>query len=281
MFVYAEIKPLIGELLISINGLDFDRHNEIINKANERLSNLKNEVPPDAESVFNELYVLDRLRGMLVAYCSTWSRIIKSEFSDSWSSLQDALGLLGEIKRLSACGQDHLLDYFENQLVELEKLYPYNVFFSVGMVVDWFKCSICGEDIDSFGCPHIHGQLYGGRMAYGIAQNITKLEHVSIVKHPEDKRCVVKYDDDGPQFNPIRYLSDIIKSRKIELLHFGKLEFNKKIIKNPDFKKLSRNEPCFCGSGKKFKKCCIDKNMLETDHVDIVAQPVNLDEVLA
>ena len=21
-------------------------------------------------------------------------------------------------------------------------------------------------------------------------------------------------------------------------------------------KKMSRNEPCFCGSGKKFKKCC-------------------------
>lgn len=23
--------------------------------------------------------------------------------------------------------------------------------------------------------------------------------------------------------------------------------------------KLGRNEPCYCGSGKKFKKCCIDK----------------------
>jgi len=24
-------------------------------------------------------------------------------------------------------------------------------------------------------------------------------------------------------------------------------------------KKIGRNEPCFCGSGKKFKKCCINK----------------------
>lgn len=24
-------------------------------------------------------------------------------------------------------------------------------------------------------------------------------------------------------------------------------------------KKLGRNEPCHCGSGKKFKKCCINK----------------------
>lgn len=23
--------------------------------------------------------------------------------------------------------------------------------------------------------------------------------------------------------------------------------------------KIGRNDPCFCGSGKKYKKCCIDK----------------------
>ena len=25
-------------------------------------------------------------------------------------------------------------------------------------------------------------------------------------------------------------------------------------------KKVGRNDPCPCGSGKKFKKCCLDKN---------------------
>ena len=25
--------------------------------------------------------------------------------------------------------------------------------------------------------------------------------------------------------------------------------------------KLSRNAPCFCGSGKKYKKCCLDKGL--------------------
>jgi len=27
--------------------------------------------------------------------------------------------------------------------------------------------------------------------------------------------------------------------------------------------KIGRNDPCYCGSGKKFKKCCIDKPSLE------------------
>ncbi|MEK6867634.1 MAG: SEC-C metal-binding domain-containing protein, partial [Nanoarchaeota archaeon] len=24
-------------------------------------------------------------------------------------------------------------------------------------------------------------------------------------------------------------------------------------------RKLGRNDPCYCGSGKKYKKCCLDK----------------------
>lgn len=28
-----------------------------------------------------------------------------------------------------------------------------------------------------------------------------------------------------------------------------------------DLPKYGRNEPCPCGSGKKFKKCCIDKEL--------------------
>ena len=30
-------------------------------------------------------------------------------------------------------------------------------------------------------------------------------------------------------------------------------------------KKVGRNDPCVCGSGKKFKKCCEGKSVLETE----------------
>lgn len=33
---------------------------------------------------------------------------------------------------------------------------------------------------------------------------------------------------------------------------------DERLIANP-FKKWPRNLPCFCGSGRKFKKCCDDK----------------------
>jgi hypothetical protein len=30
--------------------------------------------------------------------------------------------------------------------------------------------------------------------------------------------------------------------------------------------KLGRNEPCHCGSGKKFKKCCLNKNKISLEN---------------
>jgi len=33
-----------------------------------------------------------------------------------------------------------------------------------------------------------------------------------------------------------------------------------------DMKKVGRNEPCPCGSGKKYKNCCLDSGKYETTH---------------
>lgn len=279
--IYSEIKPLIRKLLFSLNSLNFHEGNEAVEELKAKLAAAKEKWSTDSERLLNELYVMNRFIYMLASYTEMWSKILKMEFSSSWHSLQDALGLLRQIKRLSDRRQSHDIDYFENQLLELERLYPYNVFLSIGAIVGWFKCSICGKDIDSFDCPHVKGELYRGQMAYAIAQNITELNHVSMVMHPEDKRCVVKYDDNGDQFKGVRFLSDLIRSHDMQLLHFGKLELSKKITKNLDFRKMGRNEPCYCGSGKKFKNCCIEQEFIETDHIDIVAQPVNMDQIVA
>lgn len=276
--VYVEIKPEIKEFLFSLNSMDFDKVNEILEGLKSKLATAKASYNQDSEQVLNEFYIINQLGTMLTKYTQAWSEIIKKEFSSSWHSLQDSMNLLRQIKKLTN-GSTNLTNYFEDQLLSLEKLYPYNVFFSIGAITDWLKCSICGKDIDSLDCPHMVGELYRGQMAYGIVQNFTELNHVAVVMHPEDKRCVVKYDDKGGQFKGIRFLSDLIVSKKLELLHFGKLVFSKRLIKNPDFKKIGRNDRCFCGSGKKFKKCCISKEQLENDHVDVVGSDINMAEI--
>jgi len=49
---------------------------------------------------------------------------------------------------------------------------------------------------------------------------------------------------------------------------------------NPDYVRLGRNDRCYCGSGKKFKRCCESKQYVETDHVDIVAEPKIIEDAV-
>lgn len=228
------------------------------------------------DELFNDFYVLQRYADFFSYYGQVWRLIAEQKFSASWNKLQDALDTLRLVRRFSRIDISDL----EDQLIELEKTYPYNVFFSIGALVEKFECSICGQDIDSFQCSHRKGHLYRGRMAIGIAHNMMNLDHVAIVDQPQDRRCVVSYDDSGEQFNLIRLLSRLLKQRKYAISDFGLLQFSKRLKHNPEYKKIGRNDPCYCGSGSKFKHCCIAKSHIEGDHVDITPRPLAVERAV-
>jgi len=214
----------------------------------------------------NDLYVLDRYVDFLEAYSLLWKKILDEQFGDSWSVLQDCLSLIRVIKKFFNID----VTFFEDQLIELEQTYPYNLFFSIGAVVDRFECSLCGRDIIADECPHMAGELYDGKMASAVIQDIVKLDHASLVTNPADKRCVVRYEDTGEQFKVIRQLARLIMSNKCAISDCWRVRFSKEPIPNSEYRKIGRNEKCFCGSGKKFKKCCISKQYVENDSVNIV-----------
>ena len=167
----------------------------------------------DDERGLADFFVMARYLDLLRSYGELWAAIQRGEFSASWGYLQDALDLLRIIKRFSTLD----VEFFENQLLELEQAYPYKLFASAGMTVSWFKCSVCDLDIDSDDCPHRRGDLYMGEMVRAIAQEITEFDHMSLVTDPEDKRCVVLYEDTAPQFRRVAYIADLIRSRHAEL----------------------------------------------------------------
>ncbi|MGC9519228.1 MAG: SEC-C metal-binding domain-containing protein [Desulfuromonadaceae bacterium] len=39
---------------------------------------------------------------------------------------------------------------------------------------------------------------------------------------------------------------------------------------------IGRNEPCPCGSGKKYKKCCLDKDQMEQRAQRVLRTPIKL-----
>ena len=263
------MKPLARASLVALNDYRISDSQCALRDIRALVDSAKSNAVADGEEYLNDLWVIERYIDFLAKYGNLWESILDQRFSESWCLLQDSLDLLRLIKRLS-----HIdIHFFEDQLIELERTYPYKLFFSIGATVEFFECSVCGQDIDSQECSHVRGSLYGGVMAYAIARNIMQMDHISMVAHPQDKRCVVSYEDSGEQFKLIRYVSSLLSSKRLRISDFGRLQYSKRLRPNPDYRKLPRNERCFCGSGRKFKHCCIEKKCIEGDHVDIVAEP--------
>jgi len=274
--IFGNIKLIARKAMLALNEQHLPECYRAVDGIREVIVAAKWTEGAPEEELLNDFYVLDRYTDFLSAYADLWNSILNQKFSSSWDSLQGALDLLRLVKRFSLID----IEFFEAQLIELEKIYPYNVFFSIGAIVERFDCSICGVDIDTEECPHMRGHLYGGVMAHAVARKIVEMDHVAMVSHPEDKRCVVQYDDAGEQFKLVRYLSELIASGNLQVLNFGLLKFSKRRQPNPEYRKIGRNEPCFCGSGKKFKKCCVSMEYVEGDHVDIVALPRCIEDAI-
>jgi hypothetical protein len=241
-------------------------HSPELDHLTSRLTDARELYCEASDEVLDDIFVLERYVRMFGEYGLLWHQIKSLRFSESWSTLQNVFDLIRQIKRFSTID----VSAIEDQLYALETLYPYNIFFSIGAVVERFDCSICGHDIDSFECTHRRGELYRGQVAIAIARNIVQLDHVAMVEQPVDKRCVISYKNDAPQFSVVRYLANLLSNRSLTVLRFSGAVWAKRIISNERHREMGRNELCYCDSGRKYKKCCIGKASVEQDHVQII-----------
>lgn len=277
--ILTNLSPCYRAFLNSLNKLDYKTCDELIASISTEIVTTKNNCLTGPDEPLNELYVIAKIPELFSSYCRYWEAISEGNFSKSWNILQDCLSFVRSLRRYSPAQIQGLLNFFGHQLPELEKLYPYNVFFSIGATAESIECSICGKDIDSFECEHISGNIYRGVMAYGIVTGFGEINHVSIVSNPADKRCTVKYEDDGKQFDVLRYFSNLLVNKKMLPLEFYEAVVSEKKVKNDAYQKLGRNNPCYCGSGIKFKSCCIAKEFEKGHHIDIVVRKTVIDEV--
>lgn len=196
-FEYPDGEGLSIEILKSINSCNF---NIAINQADAlllKLSELKSNSL--SESVKNDIFISEQFIKLLLHIAKYWLAIANQNFSNSWVILQDILDYLRSIKKFHE-KRNLVVNFIEKQFIALESSYPYRIFCSTGFVVDYYKCSVCGNDIDSFDCAHLKGELYNGEIAYGIANKILHFDHIALVENPLDKRCVISIEDSSEQF---------------------------------------------------------------------------------
>lgn len=249
-------------------------HKNKFENAKETLKSIENEITKlnsDNELILNDIYLLKQILLFHNSIISFWEDIYQEKYSSSWNHLQTCFDTLRKINKFSLNNQKTKeLNFFEKQLLIIEKLYPYSIFMSMGMETSLFECSICGKNIDSFECKHDIGELYYGEMAFGIAKEITDINHISMVENPMDKRCVVQYPDDSHQFKGLQFLNKQLISNQLTPITIYDADETPRKILNDDYIKLKRNEKCFCGSDKKFKNCCINKEYIEEKHIELI-----------
>ncbi len=121
--------------------------------------------------------------------------------------------------------------------------------------------------MSSFG--EVAYNIYVFQPGIQLMPNETMLDYVksSVVKHQEKKRLMLsvylndKADVERVEFEFYSY-EDIPKD-ELDHLQEKAIEYTKSrakgIIQAKGLKKIGRNDPCPCGSGKKYKKCCLGK----------------------
>lgn len=225
----------------------------------------------NAQFLFHEYFVL------FSCLSQYFNLMNKKKFKQSWDKLQDCLDA---IKYIGKFADDRLeIDELYCLLTEYESLYPYTLFGSSEYVISKSHCSICGKSMQSLSCPHIRGNIYWGESAVEVIDEIKTLHAISIVKHPEDKRCTLwAADDTRTEEEKFKKLS-LFLELQIPYLQQFTMTSKTELRTKEGLPSVGRNQKCPCGSGKKFKQCC-GKDMYYTHERNMIATGKMIDLVM-
>jgi hypothetical protein len=236
-----------------------------IEKINGKISQIckkykKSSILEENEEAANHSCIL-QINSDLIFYVSQFYKTGYSyQFSASWGNLQDSLDCCDFLIRTCKKEESEHFEKIRLYLSSFERLYPF-LFVSPGQTIKLI-CSICGKEPLDEDCPHIPGNLYWGEIAGYNVTEIVNVDHVAIIPHPKDKRCVICIDDNDQKFNNLRELFDNTP-RPFTPLH---IQINKIIRKNSDLASHERMGICPCQSGLMYDDCCKDKEILEIPH---------------
>lgn len=225
-----------------LNSEKFQNYIDYIEKIKKReiSSNLK-----------NYLWLLKTSLEIKNKFNESWDNLQKKEYYISWRLLEEIELKIKDIKDNFIIKNNlYNLEIIENFVKNIQVLYPYGIFLSPEIIIQEEKCSICGK-IKSIrnDCEHIIGKLYDGEICVGIVE---KCEFVgtAMVEKPLQKYTV-------PFINGEDHYNYEILEKFLTVVKKPFEKWNVVTEEIPLYKNIGRNEKCSCGSGKKYKKCCI------------------------
>ncbi|MDE2748395.1 MAG: SEC-C metal-binding domain-containing protein [Chloroflexota bacterium] len=251
--------------------------NDLDNAASQLLRDLKDDAVQEGDQDFaKQMWCLDAVKECQNGFIKAFNDMKRRHFFGAWISLARCENILANLERhfgLDVDGSDaYRLVHIAKCAPQFQRLYPYKQFFSAGFIVQEVACSICGQELslrDS--CGHVVGEIYSGELCGGEIRKADLLE-VSFVENPRFKHAVpfvnnsvTGKSEDHYNYASVHYAVENLTSP----FAAWDLIVHKRQRLVSDFNYVGRNDPCPCGSGDKFKKCCMRKKYLLRQHYDI------------
>lgn len=233
----------------------------------------QNAISNRLEDEANYFWCLMQIYRIQNGYISAINSLKNKQYEDAWCLFDQADVELSYLEANFDTTQNtdkyHMV-FIGRMIKEYQKLFPYCYFFSRECVIKAEECSICGKPISLRNpCGHKVGKLYMGKLCL---RKVVDMEYkaISIVTDPFDKYTYIKLPDQEYEYGMLETLMVEIDNPYDEF-HVETV----KVLK-PKYRDVSRNAPCPCGSGKKYKKCHLGKKDELMDHYSVHISKPNL-----
>ena len=213
-------------------------------------------------------------------YRNAFNLLKNKSYYEGWCQLERVEIIINSLKKhLLFDKKQFFLWHIEKSVKNLQVIFPYRIFGSSELLKKRKKCSVCDKEISIRNtCGHIVGEIYDGELCHRIVTEC-ELLGISLVENPGNKFSVMFLTNeetgektDQYSYDTVDYLFECLESP----YEYWDLKVSLRVTNQEDFGPIRRNDPCTCGSGKKFKKCCLGNIGKKYPHYEfILLNPTN------
>lgn len=214
----------------------------------------------DKQAEAKQIWIYQTIIEIHKLYLNAFNLLKNKKYYEGWCQLERIEITISSLKRhFQYDKKEYRLWDIEKQVKNLQVIFPYRLFASSEILKKKKKCSVCDKEISIRNtCGHIVGEIYNGEMCHRIVTEADILG-ISLVQNPGNKYSVMFLKDEktGEQTDQYNYDTvDYLFDHITEPYEYWDLEVSQRTTTKEDYGNVGRNDPCLCGSGKKFKKCC-------------------------
>lgn len=176
------------------------------------------------EYMANQLFHMQCIVNAFMSFLLMWVHIKEEKFNDSWISLIDAYEYVAIALKID---NYESIQQFQTHLKAAEKsLFPNWKFYTSSSFTETIgKCSICAQIFTE--CNHLENEIYMGSLCIRVDRKMIKMDHVSFVENPRDRRCIITTKSDDDKNNIDRFTLKTIGKVTSENIHFQAIAFHK------------------------------------------------------